>query len=194
MVIDEEDEEEDNAHLDVAGTAYKESMTSVDGFTRGTNGKVKFNKDTKKRRREEAEDVEMEDVEAGPRKKDKKKAPEPRVGQEFRAKVCFPSSKLFIDDPNVLLLSRRKLAETSKRVVSTHTPTSLSEKQRREGRRVESVSLANDRLHLFISCEIHSAYVQYHLLPIQALVMGGSKQTCFPGRRCLELAVGYCQL
>jgi len=94
MIIDEEDSDEEHddraAQLDPAGTAYKESMTSVDGFTRGANGKVKFNKDTKKRRREEAEDVEMEDVEAAPKaKKGKKKNVEPRPGHEFKAKVRF---------------------------------------------------------------------------------------------------------
>jgi ribosomal RNA-processing protein 12 len=74
---------------DIAGSAYRESITSVDGFTRGPNGRVKFNKDTKKRRREndEAEDVEM-DVEAGSgkNKKNKRKS-EVKLGHEFKAKV-----------------------------------------------------------------------------------------------------------
>ncbi|KAG9316604.1 armadillo-type protein [Chiua virens] len=48
----------------VEGSAYRESVTSVDGFTRGPNGRVKFNKDTRKRRRENVdEDVEMADAE-----------------------------------------------------------------------------------------------------------------------------------
>ncbi|KAG6866736.1 hypothetical protein C0991_011395 [Blastosporella zonata] len=92
MVIDEEQESQDEGagpSTDVAGTAYRESMTSVDGFTRGPNGRVKFNKDTKKRRREEleAEDVEMADGETGPAasKKNKRKA-EPKLGHEFKAK------------------------------------------------------------------------------------------------------------
>jgi ribosomal RNA-processing protein 12 len=75
---------------DVAGSAYRESITSVDGFTRGPNGRVKFNKDTKKRRREnnEAEDVEMGDVEAGSRKnKTNKRKSEVKLGHEFKAKV-----------------------------------------------------------------------------------------------------------
>ena len=60
MVIDDKANEDEAMEEDVAGAAYKESLTSVDGFTRGPNGRVKFNKDTKKRRREnEDEDVEM---------------------------------------------------------------------------------------------------------------------------------------
>ncbi|KAG6830460.1 hypothetical protein H0H92_000613 [Tricholoma furcatifolium] len=91
MIIDGEADSDDDAEpsTDVAGTAYRESMTSVDGFTRGPNGRVKFHKDTKKRRREEleAEDVEMADGDAGPTasKKNKRKA-EPKLGHEFKAK------------------------------------------------------------------------------------------------------------
>ncbi|KAI0332309.1 NUC173-domain-containing protein [Cubamyces sp. BRFM 1775] len=93
MVIDEESDDEgaeaEAAGEDVAGNAYLESLTSVDGFKRGPNGRIKFNKDTKKRRREaEAdEDVEMGDGEAAqkPGKKSKKKT-EPKFGQEFKAK------------------------------------------------------------------------------------------------------------
>ncbi|KAJ3537295.1 hypothetical protein NMY22_g5649 [Coprinellus aureogranulatus] len=114
MVIDEkeDEEEEEDSHLDVAGTAYKESMTSVDGFTRGPNGKVKFNKDTKKRRREEAEDIEMEDVDAAPkRKRDKKKVPEPKLGQEFKAKKAGGDIKKGGLDPYAYL----SLGEAAKR-------------------------------------------------------------------------------
>ena len=72
------------------GNLYKESLTSVLGFTRGPNGKVKFHKDTKKRRREEMseDDVEMADpaVEEGMSKL--KKRNESNVGHEFKAKVC----------------------------------------------------------------------------------------------------------
>jgi len=97
MIIDDSDSDEANAEQqqeDVVGTAYRESMTSVDGFTRGPNGKIKFNKDTKKRRREEdaIEDVEMVDVEepkADSRHKKSKKHNEPKFGHEFKAKVCF---------------------------------------------------------------------------------------------------------
>ena len=63
MVIDESDDEAaaGEGEEDVEGNAYRETLTSVDGFTRGPNGKVKFNKDTKKRRREN--DAVDEDVE-----------------------------------------------------------------------------------------------------------------------------------
>lgn len=94
MIIDEPDAETagaDAASTDVAGTAYRESMTSVDGFTRGPSGRVKFNKDTKKRRREneeaDVEDVEMADGE-GTNKKNKRRT-EVKLGQEFKAKVCL---------------------------------------------------------------------------------------------------------
>ncbi|KAG6845310.1 hypothetical protein H0H87_011160 [Tephrocybe sp. NHM501043] len=92
MIIDNDQDSDVDARssiADVEGTAYRESMTSVDGFTRGPNGRVKFHKDTKKRRREEleAEDVEMADVETGPgaTKKNKRKT-EPKLGHEFKAK------------------------------------------------------------------------------------------------------------
>jgi ribosomal RNA-processing protein 12 len=97
MVIDEDSDSDDaaaarNAATDVAGAAYRETMTSVDGFTRGPNGRVKFNKDTKKRRREEdaLQDVEMadaEEVSAGSKAKKPKKKDEPKFGHEFKAKV-----------------------------------------------------------------------------------------------------------
>ncbi|KAI0630149.1 NUC173-domain-containing protein [Trametes polyzona] len=107
MIIDDDSDEGDGAGGGaegdkVAGDAYRESLTSVDGFTRGPNGKVKFNKDTKKRRREaEAEeDVEMANGEAGqkPGKKSKKKA-EPKFGQEFKAKKAGGDVKKHGIDP-----------------------------------------------------------------------------------------------
>ena len=58
MVIDDKANEDEAMEEDVAGAAYKESLTSVDGFTRGPHGRVKFNKDTKKRRRENEEEDE----------------------------------------------------------------------------------------------------------------------------------------
>ena len=91
------------AEDDVAGTAYREQMTSVDGFTRGPNGQVKFNKNTKKRRAEEAQDgdVEMADAStlgAAPAEHKKKQRTEPvRLGQEFKAKVRC----LIVLTPNV---------------------------------------------------------------------------------------------
>ena len=78
---------------DVAGTAYREKITAVDGFTQGPNGKIKFNKDTKKRRLEEAnmEDVEMVDVEELTSKSKKIKKSEVKLGHQFKAKVSLYS-------------------------------------------------------------------------------------------------------
>jgi ribosomal RNA-processing protein 12 len=94
MVIDSDDSggsEDEEAEEDVVGTAYREKLTSVDGFTQTRTGRVKFNKDTKKRRRENAEleDIEMGDatVDKAAAKKVKRKKSVAKVGQEFRAKV-----------------------------------------------------------------------------------------------------------
>jgi len=88
---DSDVDDERTAAADVAGNAYRETLTSVDGFTRGPTGKVKFNKDTKKRRREEETmDVEMADAEelaGGKSPKKSKKKNEPKFGHEFKAKV-----------------------------------------------------------------------------------------------------------
>ncbi len=93
MVIDENSDsdavEEAAAARDVAGGAYQEAITSVDGFTRTPSGQVKFNKDTKKRRREEeAMDVDLDVHEAasGKTKKTKKKE-DFKFGHEFKAKA-----------------------------------------------------------------------------------------------------------
>ncbi|KAH9935629.1 NUC173-domain-containing protein [Fomitopsis serialis] len=86
MVIDEAEDETDDGVT--ADDAYKESLTSADGFTRGPNGRVKFNKDTKKRRRENqdaGEDVEMGEADTAGGKKNKRRT-EAKLGQEFRAK------------------------------------------------------------------------------------------------------------
>jgi ribosomal RNA-processing protein 12 len=92
MVIDESGSEgkDENEEENLAGNAYQENLTSVDGFTRGRNGRIKFNKDTKKRRRNEQleEDVEMEDGTAPKSKKNKQKADAPKLGHSFKAKVC----------------------------------------------------------------------------------------------------------
>lgn len=76
----------------MAGSAYKESITSVDGFTRGPNGRIKFNKDTKKRRRENEDvdgDIEMADAETpAETKKNKRRSTELGLGREFKARVC----------------------------------------------------------------------------------------------------------
>ncbi|PCH43449.1 NUC173-domain-containing protein [Wolfiporia cocos MD-104 SS10] len=86
LIIEEEDSDDagDEAPED---NLYKESLTSVDGFTRGPNGRIKFNKDTKKRRREneEDEDVEMADGNQSAPGKSKRK-PDVKLGHEFKAK------------------------------------------------------------------------------------------------------------
>ncbi|KIJ68150.1 hypothetical protein HYDPIDRAFT_83324 [Hydnomerulius pinastri MD-312] len=77
------------AAKDVAGSAYRESITSVDGFTRGPNGRIKFNKDTKKRRRENQDDegdVEMADAETAVDTKKNKRRSDVKLGHEFKAK------------------------------------------------------------------------------------------------------------
>lgn len=88
MVIEESESDVSGvAEPDVAGTAYREALTSVDGFTRGPGGRIKFNKDTKKRRREsgvEDEDVEMAETEPA---RSTGKRSEAKLGHEFRAKV-----------------------------------------------------------------------------------------------------------
>ena len=92
MIIDDDETNDETAGVeeDVVGTAYRDSTRSVDGFSRGPGGRVKFNKDTKKRRREElegeTEDIEMGDVTANAGRKSKKHSPE-KLGKEFRSKV-----------------------------------------------------------------------------------------------------------
>ncbi|EKM80725.1 hypothetical protein AGABI1DRAFT_71216 [Agaricus bisporus var. burnettii JB137-S8] len=122
LIIDKESDfgnagEDGNGEDEViVGNAYKESMTSVDGFTRGAGGRIKFNKDTKKRRREEIErddDVEMADAEnisAGKKSKKIGKS-EPRLGHEFKAKRAGGDVKKHGLDPYAYL----SLSEAAKR-------------------------------------------------------------------------------
>lgn len=118
-IVINEDEESDievssrKAAKDVAGSAYRESMTSVDGFTRGPNGRIKFNKDTKKRRRENEDedgDVEMADGAATATKKNKRPT-EPKLGHEFKAKVgdllCMCSQALMLYCRELVVTSRK---------------------------------------------------------------------------------------
>ncbi|CAL1707164.1 unnamed protein product [Somion occarium] len=104
MVIGDEQDEDENMEEDVAGRAYRESLTSADGFTRGPNGRVKFNKDTKKRRREneDGEDVEMADAEASSGRKSKRKS-DPKLGHEFKAKKAGGDVKKGGVDPYAYL-------------------------------------------------------------------------------------------
>lgn len=94
MVIEGESMDAQDAVDVVAGEAYKESFTSVDGFTRSANGRIKFNKDTKKRRRANEgngdDDVDMADaVRTGLPRSNKKQKKEAKLGQEFKAKVSL---------------------------------------------------------------------------------------------------------
>ncbi|KAI9509733.1 NUC173-domain-containing protein [Russula earlei] len=88
MIIEESDSDVASiAEPDVAGTAYREALTSVDGFTRGPSGYIKFNKDTKRQRRKnEDEDEDIEMVEAERARSTGKKRSETKLGHEFRAK------------------------------------------------------------------------------------------------------------
>lgn len=117
MVIGESSDEDnapDEGTNDLSGNAYRESITSVDGFTRGPNGRVKFNKDTKKRRRDN-DDLDMMDVDEGDKAQNKqKRRMSSKLGQEFKAKVCccfsFFSSKR-IDSEASSTESRRRHQE-----------------------------------------------------------------------------------
>ncbi len=116
MTIDETVDEEEE---DIGGNAYRENLTSVDGFTRGRNGRVKFNKDTKKRRRDEEleYDVEMEDGTSPSPKKTKKKAATPNLGHAFKAKVRKGKARRI----PLLMMRSRKLAVISRKVEWNHT-------------------------------------------------------------------------
>ncbi|KAK7472658.1 pre-rRNA processing protein [Stygiomarasmius scandens] len=89
MIINNPDDDSDAANngQDVSGTAYRESITSVDGFTRGPNGRIKFNKDTKKRRHNEDGDdaMDVDDDNEKTTTKQKRKS-STKLGQEFKAK------------------------------------------------------------------------------------------------------------
>ncbi|KIK67172.1 hypothetical protein GYMLUDRAFT_37225 [Collybiopsis luxurians FD-317 M1] len=105
MVIDESDGEEDAQNApdnDVSGTAYRESITSVDGFTRGPNGRVKFNKDTKKRRREN-EDLDLMDVDETDKSQKQKRKMLVKLGSEFKAKRAGGDVKKSGMDPYAYL-------------------------------------------------------------------------------------------
>ncbi|KXN91076.1 Ribosomal RNA-processing protein 12 [Leucoagaricus sp. SymC.cos] len=129
MVIDDESDDEIEEHgngeeEDAVGNAYKESVTSADGFTRGPGGRIKFNKDTKKRRREDNdidEDVKMDDGEnasAGRNKSKKKEKGEPRLGHEFKAKRAGGDVKKHGMDPYayVSLSDAAKRGKGNKRI------------------------------------------------------------------------------
>ncbi|KAF8521281.1 NUC173-domain-containing protein [Hysterangium stoloniferum] len=108
MIIEEKDEDiEISAGDELAGEAYRETLTSVDGFTRGPNGRIKFNKDTKKRRHaneaHEDDDVEMADATRPATTANKKRKKDPKLGHEFKAKNAGGDMKKGGMDPYAYL-------------------------------------------------------------------------------------------
>ncbi|KAJ8514385.1 hypothetical protein ONZ45_g8057 [Pleurotus djamor] len=108
LVLESSDSEAEDEQQgeDVVGTAYYEGLTSVDGFTRGPRGQVKFNKDTKKRRRDNAnrdEDVEMEDAAPQAKSPKLKKKSDAKLGHEFKAKKAGGDVKKGGVDPYAYL-------------------------------------------------------------------------------------------
>lgn len=154
MVIDNEDDDEGDGGA--PDDAYKESLTSADGFTRGPNGRVKFNKDTKKRRRENAdndEDVEMGDADAASGKKSKRRS-DVKLGHEFRSKVR--SCELFLSPLHYTDVWCRKQEATSRKVVWNHMPTCRCHKQPKS--RDARASQGNDEpSSLYVSISIFRA-------------------------------------
>jgi ribosomal RNA-processing protein 12 len=94
MIIDEDENSEEagnNPAANEAGAAYKELLTSADGYIKGPNGRIKFHRDTKKRRREAEDDGDVEMGDSTPLARTKKTNPatRARIGQEFKAKVRY---------------------------------------------------------------------------------------------------------
>lgn len=108
MIVEESDSDVGGVvEPDVAGTAYREALTSADGFTRGPGGRIKFNKDTKKRRRENAvEDEDVEMAETEPARTTGKKRNEVKLGHEFRAKVWIEFLKFLEKTPKHCLVQK----------------------------------------------------------------------------------------
>jgi hypothetical protein len=160
MIIDDADgsENEDVAMTDIGGAAYRESATSVDGFTRGPNGRIKFNKDTKKRRREiqEIEDETMADGDDGTTKSNKsERKANIRLGHEFKAKVG-----LFRTLPPILLSYNfnRKQGEMSKKEAWILMRSCRCHKPPRKAHG-ESVPI----LALLVNVDLHDVKVLYNI-------------------------------
>ena len=163
MIIDDNESDADvelPSTGDVAGTAYRETLTSADGFTRGPNGRVKFNKDTKKRRREDDAmdvDVDVDEMSPGKSKRTKKKD-EFKLGHEFKAKVS--------DDFDLWIKSSpypyRKLRVISRKAGSSLTPTCrLLKLQRQDGEDITSGLQARDEMRYTVSLCIFYDSIQY---------------------------------
>jgi hypothetical protein len=113
MIIDCDNSDEEVSQLKpkpeyMDADLYKESLTSVHGFTRGPSGKIKFHKDTKKRRREEMEEGDVEMVDEGEVSKSSKKRNKVKVGHEFKAKVCSHPQPLLIGLTLITLYKARR--------------------------------------------------------------------------------------
>ncbi|KAF9337813.1 hypothetical protein BG006_002533 [Podila minutissima] len=84
-----EEVDEEQMELDQAENNYLESLKSLDGFTRGQGGKIKFNKTNKRGVVGKDEDTEMMDA-GGPgpirSKGPKEQRPTKVLGQDFKAK------------------------------------------------------------------------------------------------------------
>jgi hypothetical protein len=197
MIIEGENEDAQIAvNDDVAGAAYKESITSVDGFTRGAKGRVKFNKDTKKRRRtDEAngdnEDVEMTDaVSSGPPRSNKKSKKEAKLGQEFKAKVSHTGRvRMLIDVCNLECWRRRQ--KRRRRSICLCATFTGSETERREDstckRRWTSVTIVESLISLipFICCCHIFAMVQNRIFwSVQNNQHHAFMQPCVHSKRC----------
>ncbi|KAG0225324.1 hypothetical protein BGX31_007682 [Mortierella sp. GBA43] len=114
---EDEDEEPDQEtmELDQAENNYLESLKSVDGFTRGQGGKIKFNKTNRRGVMGKDDDMDMDmEMAGGPgpirSKNPKEKKPAKAIGQEFRAKKAGGDVKKGRVDPYayVPLTSLRK--------------------------------------------------------------------------------------
>lgn len=180
--LDHDEHHEQAAQSDVAGTAYRESMTSVDGFTRGSNGRIKFNKDTKKRRREDEDvegDIEMADAEAGAKAKKAKRKQEVRLGHEFKAKV-----RLFMWLPFITRIvtddSIRKRGVMLKREEWTPTPIFRYPKQPREMAEQDKKGLALPKKDDIQASLCTSTRSIFRFSSIQRLIVGCPEEALLP--------------
>ncbi|KAF9921836.1 hypothetical protein FBU30_008099 [Linnemannia zychae] len=83
----DEEVDEEQMELDQAENNYLESLRSVDGFTRGQGGRIKFNKTNKRGVLGKDDDTEMEQAGgAGPIRSKTPKGPAKLLGQDFKAK------------------------------------------------------------------------------------------------------------
>lgn len=118
-----------------AGAAFMANVanTTADGTYRDSRGNLKFNRNTKRAREAEGDilrGLDEEDAKKENKMRERKKMRK-QLGEEFRAKVCFPP-RLSALDADWLFLSEPVVISNAKEDL-THTLTSLSDRQR--GRR-----------------------------------------------------------